>query len=104
MSLIRVLSFILYRKHKNKYRIGLFYAITSSICYLLIPSLLVYVLVEKEYVPFFIDWFIYAYALYATLKMVFAFMHIKKTFMDKDVYMVDIKLSNLVLAFILSFY
>ena len=31
--------------------------------------------------------------------MVFAFMHIKRTFVEKDIYLIDIKVSNLVLAF-----
>ena len=99
MSILRGTSFIFYKKDKSIRKIGLFYAISSTFIYLLIPSLLAYVLSEKEYQPFFIDWFIYAYALYATLKMVFAFVHIKKTFVEKDIYLIDIKVSNLVLAF-----
>ena len=99
MSILRGTSFIFYKKDKSIRKIGLFYAISSTFIYLLIPSLLAYVLSEKEYQPFFIDWFIYAYALYATLKMVFAFIHIKKTFVEKDIYLIDIKVSNLVLAF-----
>ena len=31
--------------------------------------------------------------------MTFAFMHIKKTFVDKNIYLIDIKLSNIVMAF-----
>ena len=80
MSLLRISTFILYKKNKSILMIGRIYAIASSIIYLLIPSLLVYVLVEKEYNGFFLDWFIYAYALYATLKMTFAFMHIKRNY------------------------
>ena len=99
MSLIRLISFIIYKKKKSNYKIGIFYAISSNITFLLIPSLLVYVLTVKEYQPFFIEWFTYAYALYATLKMTFAFMHIKKTFVDKNIYLIDIKLSNIVMAF-----
>ena len=99
MSLLRCISFILYKKNKSERKIGIFYAVSSTFIYLLIPSLLAYVLSVKEYHPFFIEWFIYAYALYATLKMVFAFMHIKRTFVEKDIYLIDIKVSNLVLAF-----
>ena len=99
MSLLRCVSFILYKKNKSERKIGIFYAVSSTFIYLLIPSLLAYVLTEKEYQPFFVEWFIYAYALYVTLKMVFAFMHIKRTFVEKDIYLIDIKVSNLVLAF-----
>ncbi len=99
MSLLRLSTFILYKLKKSNYKIGLFYAVSSTIIYLLIPSLLVYVLTVKQYEPFFIDWFTYAYALFATLKMTFAFMHIKKTIMDKDIYLMDIKLGNIVVAF-----
>ena len=107
ISLIRAISFYLYKKNKNEFKIGLFYAISSTLCYLLIPSLLVYILTVKEYKPFFIDWFTYGYALYATLKMVFAFIHIKKRFLEKNIYMIDIKLSNFISAlytiFLLAF-
>ncbi|MBR4495678.1 MAG: hypothetical protein IKP12_00920 [Acholeplasmatales bacterium] len=99
MSLLRISTYILYKKNKSILMIGRIYAIASSIIYLLIPSLLVYVLVEKEYNGFFLDWFIYAYALYATLKMTFAFMHIKRTIVEKNIYLMDVKLSNIVLAF-----
>jgi len=107
ISAIRAISFILYKKNKTGFQIGLFYAISSNICYLLIPSLLTYVLIEKEYVPFFIEWFTYGYALYATLKMVFALLHIKRTFIEKNIYMIDIKISNIISAlytiFLLAF-
>ncbi len=107
MSILRISSFILYKLNKSEYKIGLLYAISSNIIYLLIPSLLVYVLVEKEYKPFFIEWFTYAYALYATLKITFALMHIKRTIENKNIYLMDIKLGNIVLAlytiFLLAF-
>ncbi len=99
MSIIRSLSFYLYKKNKSMSLIAKFYAISSTFCYILIPFLLIYILTTKQYKPFIFEWFIYAYAFYATLKIIFAFMHIKKTFNQKDIYLIDIKMSNLVIAF-----
>ena len=78
MSILRGTSFIFYKKDKSIRKIGFVYAISSTFIYLLIPSLLAYVLSEKEYQPFFIDWFIYAYATYGTIKMVFAIKNLCK--------------------------